>query len=824
MRHYIGIDLGTTNSAICTFDGTETRVWKSPEQSDVTPSAIYIDKRGHRFFGRRALEMAASAEQNSATLFKRFMGTNQVFELKDSGITLTPVECSAELLKAMFSYLPEEIREDPETAAVITVPAAFNQMKKDATLEAAGKAGIANVALMQEPVAAVMSVLRKDPGEKLFLVYDLGGGTFDVSVARHISGHVSLLAQGGREMCGGRDEDRWIYRNRILPWLSEHFSLPADPEEQEKYRSMKRAALFAAEQAKIELASAEETTVWLDERALHTEDENGEEMYLDVSLTREDLVPIIHQMADTTAEITRETMRKAGVAAEKIDEIVFIGGPTMYEPFRRAVCERLGISRGVAVNPMTAVAEGASIYAESIDWESAAHGRRERFEELSENEQIRIRCEARTSSPRGKIAILSADHERRIAQVTAADGSFDSGPVNVVGQAVVSVPLDSPGIHSFRLTVRDADGQECLEPQMIEITRTLASLQQVPASHSVAVKALDRPGGTPVPVYLVEENEPLPKSGSLTFRAADRLVGGSSGALVFSLWEGEIPDPVDDNRYIGTFRIPGTAFQDGTVEVGAEVICDYEMNESGTLRLGVSIPDVGLRMKDRNFYSRYEGQRDYTDVSGLVKEINELLERTAQMKRHIADAQIGEVRDRLLGYRSTLAATTDPEEIAEVENGLLDCYRAVSDLHQRYRNVMQSRDLDQAVSEFEEYAGHATDDEKASFENLTEAARFSIDMGSPDFENQLQEMKRRTSEIRWKDDGFIRRVFASYTLFPGAFSDRAAYDRLRAEGLTCLENGDIDGVRQVLLRLMEIRVERPDINVGSMFEAVNIYR
>ena len=235
MRHYIGIDLGTTNSAICTFDGTETRVWKSPEQSDVTPSAIYIDKRGHRFFGRRALEMAASAEQNSATLFKRFMGTNQVFELKDSGITLTPVECSAELLKAMFSYLPEEIREDPETAAVITVPAAFNQMKKDATLEAAGKAGIANVALMQEPVAAVMSVLRKDPGEKLFLVYDLGGGTFDVSVARHISGHVSLLAQGGREMCGGRDEDRWIYRNRILPWLSEHFSLPADPEEQEKY-------------------------------------------------------------------------------------------------------------------------------------------------------------------------------------------------------------------------------------------------------------------------------------------------------------------------------------------------------------------------------------------------------------------------------------------------------------------------------------------------------------------------------------------------------------------------------------------------------------
>ena len=332
MAYYIGIDLGTTNSAICSFDGTETQVWKSPEQSDVTPSAIYADRRGHRFYGRRALEMAASAEENSATLFKRYMGTNQVFHLKDAGITMTPVECAAELLGVLFGYLPEEIRNDPETAAVITVPAAFNPMKKDATYEAARKAGIGRVALMQEPVAAVMSVLRKDPGEKLFLVYDLGGGTFDISVAQHIGGHVSLLAQGGREMCGGRDEDRWIYRTRILPWLREHFSLPEDPDGEEKYLAMKRTALFAAEKAKIELASAEETTIWLDERAFHAEDEAGEEMYLDLTLSREDLAEVTAQMADITSEITRETIRKAGVTPEKIDEIVFVGGPTMSEP------------------------------------------------------------------------------------------------------------------------------------------------------------------------------------------------------------------------------------------------------------------------------------------------------------------------------------------------------------------------------------------------------------------------------------------------------------------------------------------------------------
>lgn len=161
MKHYIGIDLGTTNSAICSYDGQEVRIWKSPDQNDVTPSAIYIDKRGNRYYGRRAYDNAPRSPQNSATLFKRFMGTNTKIEIKAANVTMAPEECSAEILKVLFGYLPEEIRNAEDTAVVITVPAAFNQMKKDATLEAARLAGFHHVALMQEPVAAIMSVMRQ---------------------------------------------------------------------------------------------------------------------------------------------------------------------------------------------------------------------------------------------------------------------------------------------------------------------------------------------------------------------------------------------------------------------------------------------------------------------------------------------------------------------------------------------------------------------------------------------------------------------------------------------------------------------------------------
>ena len=217
MRNYVGIDLGTTNSAICTYNGQDVRVWKSPEQADVTPSAIYVDKRGNKYYGMKAYNQAPYNPNNSATLFKRFMGTSTKIDLEAAGVSLSPEECSAEILKVLFGYLPEEIRNDPETATVITVPAAFNQMKKDATLQAAKLAGIGNVALMQEPVAAIMSVMRTSGRDGIFLVYDLGGGTFDVSIAESLKGKVNLLAHGGVEMCGGRDIDRMIFHQIVVP-------------------------------------------------------------------------------------------------------------------------------------------------------------------------------------------------------------------------------------------------------------------------------------------------------------------------------------------------------------------------------------------------------------------------------------------------------------------------------------------------------------------------------------------------------------------------------------------------------------------------------
>ncbi len=344
MKNYVGIDLGTTNSAVCVFDGENVRLFKSPDQNDVTPSAIFIDRRGNKYVGKRAYDAAAKNPDNAATKFKRMMGTSTPVKLAALGKTMTPEECSAEILRVCFGYLPEEIRNHPETGTVITVPAAFNQMQKDATMAAAEMAGIGKVALMQEPVAAVMSVMRLRKGDGVFLVYDLGGGTLDIAIAESISGRVSLLAHGGIAMCGGTDFDRFILDNVVKPWLFDKFDLPDDFTANPKYRTLIRMAAWAAERAKIELSSKDESIIALEESDLGIKDEAGNDVYLDIPFGRDAMDGLVSEKVEESIAAARETMEKAGLTANDIERVVFVGGPTHYKPLRDKVALELGIA------------------------------------------------------------------------------------------------------------------------------------------------------------------------------------------------------------------------------------------------------------------------------------------------------------------------------------------------------------------------------------------------------------------------------------------------------------------------------------------------
>ena len=201
----------------------------------------------------------------------------------------------------------------------------------------------------------------------IFLVYELGNSTLDIAIAESIRKKVNLLAHGGIQMCGGRDFDRLLVDNLVRPWLHENFELPDDLSVNPTFKPLLRLAAWATERAKIELSAREETMISLNEAETRTNDLNGNEIYLEIPLQRHTFDELIADQVNDTIAVARGTLLETGLTPNDLESIVWIGGPIHYKPLRDKVAFELGINGDtLAVNPITAVAEGASIFAESI--------------------------------------------------------------------------------------------------------------------------------------------------------------------------------------------------------------------------------------------------------------------------------------------------------------------------------------------------------------------------------------------------------------------------------------------------------------------------
>lgn len=810
MSYYIGIDLGTTNSAICSYDGQNVRIWKSPDQNDVTPSAIFVDRRGNRYYGTKAYNQAPYNPQNSATLFKRYMGTTTKLRLEAANLELTPEECSAEILKVLYNYLPEEIRSDPETATVITVPAAFNQMKKDATLQAARLAGLGKVALMQEPVAAVMSVMRSTKTSGIFLVYDLGGGTFDVSIAENANGKVRLLNHGGIEMCGGRDIDRLIFNESVIPWLRSNFDLPEDFLVNPKYKTMCRVAQWAVEQAKIELSYNDNAAITLSEAQARTLDESGAEIYLDITITREEISRLMDGLISKTIEATRDILNKAGLTANDIEKVVFVGGPTNYKLLRDKVSYELSIPANIDVNPMTAVAEGASIFAESIDWSSSEHNRKSANKSVSTNINLELKYTARTPEDTAKVMCLTGEIPSGYTiQFVSQDNGWSSGSAELRNKLMLTLPLAVSGENRFSVNVFDEFGRpKQIGLSEIVITRTLATIGAIPASHSIGVEVIDRLGGTPMLEFLVNEGDPLPKKGSITFKAGQTLISGSSDTINIKLWEGNIQSPITDNRFIGILKIAGTDIPSGVVPTGADIECEYEMSDSGTICLEASIPCIGASFNNKNFYSRQEGQVDLTDVDGLAEQGRSVMDRIHQMSAHIHDERLDQAAEKAsLAANIDSQQQSDPEDVQMASNELLEAKKLMNQARQDNLRVIRQAELDACVNNYNrDIRRFADETENQVFDNLTRSAQRSIERNDNEFENILKEMNGRNVGILLRQDWFILGLYRSLVSNPAAFFDRAKFNDLKRAGDQALARGDANMLRPIIAGLLQIRL------------------
>ncbi len=813
MKNFVGIDLGTTNSAIASFDGQKTKIWKSPEQNDITPSAIYLDRRGNKLVGQRAYDQAARSPNNSAVLFKRLMGTSTPIEFKAVNEVKTPEQCSAEVLKTLYGYLNEELRLDPDTGVVITVPAAFNQMQKDATVDAANLAGIRNVALMQEPVAAVMSVMKEGSLDGTFLVYDLGGGTLDIAIAESHRGKVNLLSHGGIAMCGGRDFDRLLMDKIVKPWLRDNFNLPDDFLVNPKYTTMMRMANYAAERAKIELSSRESAVISLSETEIRESDLDGEEIYLDIEIARADFDSLISDLILESVSAAREALSKAHLTPEYIERVVFVGGPTNYKPLRDKVCFELGIKGSTEVNPMTAVSEGASIFAESIDWTTQNRERKSSRGVIESKGALSLvfKFQARTPNKTSKIAIKFDDYaEGYEFQIDSVSTGWTSGRVTLQAMSTITVPLGLMGENNFKVFVFDPLGNVvAIKESQITITKTSATVEAIPASHSISIEALSSLGGKSSLSYLVKSGDSLPVKGTKNFKAAETLRAGTDNSINIKLWEGEIEDPVTDNRPVGVLKVTGYDFDAGVVPAGADIECTYEIYDSGAINLEVSIPCIGgVFNAGKNFYSRQENQINHADSKAIVSmEAESLKDRVSEIQGVLDNDEINKVYDNVITADEKNQNAITPEESQEAMEKLLEAKRQLSKVRSQHLATIRALEFDKLKESYEEHIEqHAEDSDKLVVRKLMSTARNAISSKSHDFEVAMGEWRTKNFEILYKQDWFVVEQFKALCAQEAAYVDKSKFEDCVRQGIQCIETNDIDELRLVNYHLVQNRV------------------
>lgn len=850
--NYIGIDLGTTNSVICTYDGKTTRIWKSPEQNDVTPSAIFIDKRGNRYYGNKAYNQAPYNPNNSATLFKRFMGTNNIINFKSSNISMTPEECSAEILRVLFGYLPEEVRNSKDRATVITVPAAFNQVKKDATLKAANLAGLGQVALIQEPVAAIMSVMKHSKQNGIFIVFDLGGGTFDVSIAENINGKISLRSHGGIEMCGGRDVDRALFNNIVVPWLLSNFELPENFQFIEKYKSLCRISQWATERAKIELSSVKSTSIVLSETEVRIADESGEEIYLDVPLSRDDVDFAMSDIIRDTIRATKDIIDRSGISLTDIESIVFVGGPTQYKPLRDAVSSELGIKSNIDINPMTAVSEGAAIYAESLEWTNERHSRKSSKMLGYSIDCIDFKYNNRTSSSNTKLQVkinyqkisrgirtLDFSVEIICNETGWTSGRFDLGYITEdlildidgmtnsayrksIGEKLLDLPLLSEGDNTFVVKVYNKDDSSYVGEKVISITKTVASINSITASHAIGVEILEKLGGSTTLEFIVKEDETLPKSGTINVRASKALRAGSDESINIKLWEGNILKPVDDNRFIGMLCISGTDFDSGVIPAGAIIECSYYISESGNVKLEVSVPSISAVFESKNFYSSGDGKVDLSDIDSISDEARSLKSRIDDLSEQIEDERLDVAREKVERISNLDCSNIELEDVEHAFNDLLEVKKLLYKVSRDNESVIRRMKLDELIEKTDTLSEkYFTEDERRKYEILKEKAERLIDKDDESFNSIFDEIDHMRLGCLIKQDWFIIQLFRELCSYPNSFTDRKRFEELRSDGNIAIEKNNINRLRTVIADLYSID---KDLSSSDMLAKANILR
>lgn len=515
-----GIDLGTTNSAICRMDKGNVSVMKIEVTDDTMPSCVYFNKKKSVVVGaqayssmksdkRRATKKWDAGESNTYVEFKRTMGTATQYDSKNMGRSYSSEELSAEVLKALKSF----VQDDDVRSAIITVPAKFTQNQKDATMRAAQLAGFEHCELLQEPIAASMAYgLSSEEKDGLWLVFDFGGGTFDAALVKSEEGIMKVFDTEGDNYLGGKNLDEAVVDKVIIPYLQEHYVIDDILADDNKKKVLRDAMKTYAEDLKNSLSfkASEDVISNLGDLG---EDDEGEEIELDFSLTQEELEVVIAPIFQRAVDICKKLLERNNLDGDQLTKVILVGGPTHSPVIRRMLKEQITPKVDTSIDPMTVVATGAALYASTID---------NKAEVKTEVGTVKLNVQYEATSVETTewvtMKLASKEMDKVFVELTRGDKAWSSGrkEINAIGD-VIDVDLVEGRSNAFIISVYDQQGNSlpCFPNEITIIQGT--KVGNAPLAYNVGMEVWneDKQMGVFQHFNGLEKNKPLPAIGTL---------------------------------------------------------------------------------------------------------------------------------------------------------------------------------------------------------------------------------------------------------------------------------------------------------------------
>lgn len=824
----IGIDLGTTNSSIAVNNKGNIEIIKNADRDEYTPSVFGIDKAKNKVVGKRAYEklFQFSSQEDSKNYIaeiKRLMGTSEGSHFERLSKEMTPEEISGEILKYLKESLLKIYPDFSTSSAVITIPAYFSTLQAEATKRAGNLAGFDYVVLLQEPIAAAMAYGFNNSENENWLVYDLGGGTFDVALISSKDGILSVKGHGGDNFLGGKNFDLLIVDKIIVPKILNGYEIKDFNRSNEKYRSAFAKLKYLAETAKKYLSQDEQTVIEVDGIG---EDDNGEEIYLSINFSRKELEKLIEPLINKTIELAQETIKSSGIKSDSVSKIVLVGGPTQIPYIRERLEKELNIDVDFTVDPLTVVARGACIFAASqkIPKEFLKVSKKSD----STEKEVKLHYEPMSSEKEemvtGVIDDLKESESDYYIQIQSESGYYSSSRIKLKnGKFYDTVSLEEKKINLFWIYLFDDKGNSMpITPDSFSITHGL-SVSGAPIPHSIGLAIAKKDisnsfAFTEIFEPFFEKNNILPLKRTETYYTSRELKkGDTENVLPIKVYEGEADIP-DRNTFICQLAVTGKDLPYDLPEK-TEIDITIEVNESREVKVEAFIPSIDLHLHG----VRSTIHDEDIDVLELETDLLEQRNKLNTIEKNVSSNEKTKLENIIESISTSLKnASSDKDEKKKANKELKELKTILDELEKEKEMPQLIDEFNSTIEEIDDLInGLDQETEKAKFREQWEILKSE---GNKAISNEDKHILARVNE-QVNDLGFSVAFanpsvwvyqFEKITKGDYSFSNESEAEYYTNKGKRAIELGDVDELKRCVINLMKLLPpkEQQEINKG----------